>query len=370
MSTKYVAVLVILVIGIYIIPAYAAQLDVVIPKNSENINPAFQITRVITIQYEENSQLAELIGDMQHKIVFDINSENATTLTDKINSSIKEKSLAKVTETNGKYSAIIIPQKDSVTIEYKITLHPTIQDHFIVDHADMLDSNWRGFQILEEIPIKTEYGSYDINSPKSALAVAIPKALAHISESDAVKILDLRLIDLSGISELPLSKWESMFDPTAKMSETVEYGFTGSVVTNYSMGICTIYLKICQEKDYQEDFIVDNKEYHIKSIESQDDATIVIDGYVEESHLGDKEVFIVSDKAPPGVKAYEDLVYALYAIAGIGIITAVGFFVWSSKKSKTTSTEQTGIDPKDLYAVSIDSSAGSYQTNRSTAYLK
>ena len=370
MSIKYVAVLIMLVIGSSILPTYAAQLDVVIPKNSEEINPTFQITRVITIQYEETSKLAELIGDKQHKVNFDINSENSAILTEKINSSIREESFAKVTETRGTYSAIIIPQKNSVTIEYKITIHPTIQDHFIGGNVNTLDSGWRGFEILENVPIKTEYGVYDINSPKSALAVTLPKALKYISSTDTSEILNLRMIDLSGISELPLSKWEAMFDPTAKMSETVAYGFVGTVVTNYSMGICTVYLGICQDKDYQETFVVNDETYHIRSIESQDDATIVIDGYVEENRFEDKEIFTISDKAPPKGNENDTQVSALYTVAGVGVVIAAGFFVWSDKKSKTTSTEQTGIDPKDLCAVSIDNSAGGYKTNRSTGYLK
>ena len=369
MSITYVVILIILVIGGSILPTYAAQLDVVIPKNSEEINPTFQITRIITIQYDEDSKLAELIGNMQHKVNIDINSGNSVLLTEKINSAIIEESFSNVTETRGTYSAIIIPQKNSVTIEYKITLHPTIQDHFIGGNVNTLDSEWRGFKILEDIPLKTEYGVYDINSPKSALAATLPKALEYISNADN-EILDLRLIDLSGISELPLSKWEAMFDPTAKMSETAKYGFVGTVVTNYSMGICTVYLGICQDKDYQETLVINDETYQIRSIESQDDATIIIDGYVEENRLGDKEVFTISNRAPSKGNENDTQVPALYAVAGVGVVIAAGFFVWSDKKSKNTSTEQTGIDPKDLCAISIDNSAGGYKTNRATAHLK
>ena len=54
MSTKYVAVLIVVLIGgTSSFSAHAAQLDVIIPRNSEYINPTFQITRIITIQYEE-----------------------------------------------------------------------------------------------------------------------------------------------------------------------------------------------------------------------------------------------------------------------------------------------------------------------------
>ena len=55
-------------------------------------------------------------------------------------------------------------------------------------------------------------------------------------------------------------------------------------------------------------------------------------------------------------------------MAGLGVVLTAAFFVWSDRKVKKTITEQTGIDPKDLRAVSIDD-AGSYQTNHGTAYL-
>ena len=43
---------------------------------------------------------------------------------------------------------------------------------------------------------------------------------------------------------------------------------------------------------------------------------------------------------------------------------------WSdNKKEKITSTEQTGIDPKNLEAMPIGDYAGSYKTNRGTAQL-
>ena len=372
MSTKYVAILMILLIGGSLLPAHAAQLDVVIPKNSKEINPTFQITRVITVEYEnEKNKLAELVGNTKHSVIFDITPDNSSVLIDKLNSDFEKKSFVRVAEINGKYSAIIIPQKNSFSIEYKITLHPTLQGHFIGESTETLDSNWRGFNISEKIPIETaEYGIYDINSPKSILAVTLPRALELVSQGEITEILDLHLINSSGISDLPLSKWESMFDPTAKMSETAEYGFTGNIITNYSMGICTVYLGVCQDKDYQKEFAVENERYHIRSIESQDDATIIIEGYVEEDQLGTNEVFAISDKAPSRGNENDTQVTAMYAISGMGVAIAAGFFVWSNKKTKSTATGQTGIDPKDLYAVAIGNSAGRYQTNRYTAELK
>ena len=162
-----VVVILVLVVTFTVIPAYAVQLDVVVPRNSEEIVPTFQFTRIVTMQFSADSKLAELVGDVQQRIKFDIDSENAGILVDKINTELYEKSFARVTDIDGVYSAIISPQKESVSIEYKMVLRPTIQGHFISDST--LDSQWRGFEIPGEIPIETEYGTYDINSPQSAL---------------------------------------------------------------------------------------------------------------------------------------------------------------------------------------------------------
>ena len=364
---KTIVVIALLVIVSGIVPAYAVQLDAVVPKYSEEIVPTFQFTRIVTMQFSQDSTLAELVGNTQQKIIFGIDSENAGILVDKINTELYEKSFSKITDIDGEYSAIISPQKESVSIEYKMVIRPTIQGHFISDST--LDSQWRGFEIHGEIPIETEYGTYDINSPQSALVV-LPGLSEYLSESPAMEVLDFKLVDTSGLSELPLSKWESMFDPTAKMSETAKFGFSGTVVTNYSMGICTVYLGLCQDKDITESFEIDGEQYTIRSVESQDDGTIVIEGYVQESSIKGVEMFLVTEQAPGRGDENDTQVPILYAVSGMGIIVAAGFFVWSDKKSKKTSTEQTGIDPKDLYATAIGSSAGSYQTNRGMSHLR
>jgi len=366
MNEKYFGIVVMLVLVSFVVPAHAVQLDAVIPKGSEEFSPVFTFTRIVSIQYSEDSRLAELFGDTQQKISFDIDGENASILIEKINSQLKEKSFVTVSDVSGEYSVTITPHEKSASIEYKITLKPTMKGHFISE--SVLDAQWRGFEILEEIPIETEFGTYDINSPISAF-IELPEIVKYLSDSDAMQVLDMKLVDATGLTDLPLSKWESMFDPTAKMSETIEYGFSGAVVTNYSMGICTVYLGVCQDRDYTVPFEIDGEEYTIRSIESQDDGTIIIEGYVQESS-GRKESFLVTENAPGKEDVGDPQVPTMYAVSGIGVVIAAGFFVWSDKKSKKTSTEQTGIDPKDLCAVSTGSSAGSYQTNRGISHLR
>ena len=162
----------------------------------------------------------------------------------------------------------------------------------------------------------------------------MPKVMEFLLDSEAMNILEMPLIDASGISELPLSKWESMFDPTALMSEIDRYGFSGTVITNYSMGICTIFRGICQDKIFQEDFTINGEQYHIQSIESQDDATITIEGYAKVGNLGELEIFTIQDNATIQPGEDNTQVLEMYAMAGIGVLVAIGFFVWSNKKVK------------------------------------
>lgn len=365
MNKKYATISLMLVLVSFVVPAHAVQLDVAIPKGSEEFSPVYTFTRIISIQYSEDSRLAELFGDVQQKILFDLDSENAAVLIEKINSQLAEKSFVIVDDVSGEYSATITPQVKSVSIEYKITIQPTMKGHFISDNV--LDAQWRGFEILDKVPIETEYGIIDINSPMAAVS-QIPELKQYLSDSEAMQVLELSILDASGL-ELSLSSWESMFDPTGKMSEAEEYGFSGTVITNYSMGICTVYRGVCQDRDISVSFERDGEEYSIRSIESQDDGTIVIDGYVQESS-GRTESFLVTDDRPENRPPEEGQIPILYTASGAGIAIAAGFFVWSDKKSKKTSTEQTGIDPSDLSSVAIGSSAGSYQTNRGTAELR
>ncbi len=365
MNEKYFLIVVMVMLVSFVVPVHAVQLDAAIPKGSEEFLPVYTFTRIVSIQYSEDSKLAELFGSSQQKISFDIDGENALVLIEKINAQLKEKSFVTVSDMSGEYSVTITPYEKSASIEYKIIVKPSMRGHFISE--SVLDAQWRGFEVSDEIPIETEFGIHDINSPISAFTES-PEIIEYLSNSDAMNVLDMKLIDATGLADLPLSQWESMFDPTSEMSETIDFEFSGTIVTNYSMGICTIYRGVCQDRDVTVPFEIDGEVYSIRSIESQDDGTIIIEGYVQQSS-GRIESFLVTENAP-GIDDGDPQVPTMYAVSGIGVAIAASFFVWSDKKSKKTSTEQTGIDPKDLCAVSTSSSAGSYQTNRGTSELR
>ena len=68
MNEKYFGIILMMVLVSFVVPAHAVQLDAVIPKGSEEFSPVFTFTRIVSIQYSEDSKLAELFGDVQKKI--------------------------------------------------------------------------------------------------------------------------------------------------------------------------------------------------------------------------------------------------------------------------------------------------------------
>ena len=277
-----------------------------------------------------------------------------------------------VTDAKINYQAILSGNENSAVIEYKIELNPTITNHVIQRQSEKstVDANWRGIKLDQPIVIDTEYGSFDINNPKSALDVLLPDVMAKIKDKN-IKILELPILDASGILNLPLYKWQSLFDNTAIIPGSVEYKFSGKyVITHYTMGECSVEVGACNDRKWSQDFETDKK-YSIKIIESQDDASIAIEGYADSSTFGGIEVFETSLKNtvndvpetgfPGGV---------MYGMAGMAVIGGIVMFVVSNRKLKQDKNQgQTGIDPAHLRSYETSDSAGGYKTNRGESYL-
>ncbi|MCE9653436.1 MAG: hypothetical protein K8Q89_10360 [Nitrosarchaeum sp.] len=368
--------LVLLLVVFSIVPyAHAAQLDAKIPTVGDTINPSFQFLRVIYIEYPNGGEIAKLLQGKTQTVSFSANSKTPgmSALIDKINQNLKSvPSDAFVTDAKINYQAILSGNENSAVIEYKIELVPTITNHVIQREfqKSVIDANWRGIKLVQPIMIDTKYGPFDINNPKAALDVMLPDVMEKIKDKD-IKILELPILDASGILNLPLYKWQSLFDNTAIIPGAVEYKFSGKyVITHYTMGECSVEVGACNDRRWNQDFETDKK-YSIKIVESQDDASIAIEGYADSSNLGGVDVFETSLKSsvntapktgfPGGV---------LYGMAGMAVIGGIVMFVVSSRKLKHDKDQgQTGIDPSHLRSYETSESAGGYKTNRGESYV-
>jgi len=355
--------------------ASAVQLDTTILSEEDTIDPLFQFLRVIYIEYPNNGEISELLRGEKQIISLEIDSD--TTNMDKIliqlNQNLKTiSSNSIVTDVKINYRAMLQGNENNAVIEYKIQLIPTITNHILAKSFEKstVDANWSGLSIDESVILQTTYGLFDINNPKTALDVMIPSVSKKLGD---VSILEIPLIDSSGILDLPLHKWHSLFDNTAIIPGVVEYKYSGkNVITHYSMGECTLINGFYNDREWVQEINLD-KNYTVRIIESRDDATVSIEGYVDTTSINGNEVFLTSLKSLVTQKPATDEfpVTIMYGMAGMAAIGAVVMFVMSDRKLKKDKNEgQTGIHPAHLVSYETSSSAGSYKTNRGESYLE
>ena len=355
---------------------WAAQLDAKLLVEEDNISPSFSFLRIIYIEYPEDGEIAQLLRGENQNITFSADSETPgmSDLINQINDNLESlSSTVFVTDAIVNYQAILSGNQNSAVIELKIQLIPTIINPVIKEKGDSrtIDANWRGITLDSPIIFETSYGTFDINNPKNALDLMAPSVMEKFENSN-VEILELPMIDSSGILELPLYKWHSLFDNTAIMQDAKSYNYTGKyVLTHYSMGECNIFEGFCEDREWIQELDLDKK-YRIVMIESRDDASITIEGYSEPSSLGSIETFEARLLQPvnedPGPSAFPESI--MYGMAGMAAIGGIAMFFFSSRKLKQDQNQgQTGIDPAYLTVYDISNSAGGYKTNRGESYL-
>ena len=369
---KYMMLLALLGLG-FVPFASAAQLEAEILYGEDEFEPEFSFLRVITIEYPQGSVIAGLLQDKRESISFevDIDDVGVEDIISKLNQSLKSiGSNVTVTDLIIQYRAGLQGNESRANIEYKIQMIPTITEHSMVDSSqNTVDASWRGIALNGPLYLETKYGMFDINSSLSVLDVLAPA----VSQSfDSVEILQIPLVDASRILEFPLHKWHSLFDNTAIIASAAEYKFAGkNVLTHYSMGECSLETGLCNDRKWEETVFLDVP-YVLKVVESRDDASIVLEGYAESTHVDGIEVIRTSLESPLSQKPDTDEFPAMvmYGMAGVAAVGGAAVFVFSNQKLKRDQDlEQTGIDPSNLISYETSMSAGGYKTNRGESYL-
>jgi len=370
---RHLLLAVILVLGL--VPyASAAQLDAKILSGEDSIEPSFQFLRVIYIEYPNGGEISESLRGKRQMVSFvaDSKTPGIDQLVIHLNQSLKSiPSNAVVTDAQINYQAILQGNENYAVVEYNVQLIPTITNHVLAKgfEKSTIDANWRGISLDEPVVFQTVYGSFDVNNPKFALDTMIPNVSEKLKD---IVILELPLIDASGILDLPLDKWHSLFDNTAIIPAAKEYKYVGeNIITHYSMGECSIFVGICDDREWIQEIDLDEK-YTIRIVESRDDATISLEGYVDSSHLDGIEVFETDLKSlvtqKPATNEFPATI--MYGMAGMAAIGALVMFVISDRKLKKDKNEgQTGVDPARLRSYETSNSAGGYKTNRGESLL-
>lgn len=348
LSASMILVLIISMIS----PVWAAQLDAKVGTKAEFAQPTFKFLRTVFIEYPEGGEIADLLKGKDVVINFEADSQTPgiSDLITKINDNLLQEldSTARVTDLDLIYRAHLVGREDSAAIDYKITLVPTITNYVLREGtnstAAIVDSHWRAISVKTPIVINnSEYGEINVNTSAGFLDKVAPQVYAKLAKTESEKILNIPLVDASGILMLPLSKWHHLFDATATIADSKRFGYEGEkvVITSFTMGECSLREGCKRETRYEAELNLDKK-YVVRSVEAPDSANIQIDGYVSATTIDNAEYFGSSSEIPKesGDTSTGDFpVTIMYGMAGAAAVVAILILFWSDKKLKKKTSQ-------------------------------
>ena len=360
----------------------SSQLEVTIDPNSDTAIAKMTYQRSINIDYSDGGNLAEMMYGKNNQITFSADSSNPSvqSLISKLNSYMASQgSIAQVTDLTVEYKSLMTGRTSSMSVDYTIILHPTINNFVIKagsgNNPTLLDTDWRGFGVVGPIVISTPtYGDVEINMPISTFERFTPALALSLKASDAGELLSTRLMDGDEIRAQPIGNWHFLFDPTGINADASKYGFqTGSVISSFTMGESSLREGLIREQVHESTFNSD-KIYRVTTYESSGNASIDIIGFANRDTLGNSEIFGVTPNAPEGyatTSAGEFPAFILYGMAGMAGVGAIAmmFMSWRKLSKEKGHYQQTGIDPTQLTGVQTSASSRGYQSNRGEAQV-
>jgi len=357
----------------------SAQLEATLEDATGNALAKMTYQRTIWIDYSDGGNLENILSGKNVTVIFSVDSSamGMKELIQKINSSIASNdSDAYVSDMSLDYVALMTGRDDKMSIDYKIILHPIIENFVIRDYTvaspALLDVDWRGFGASGPVEIHTpDHGIIEINLPISLFDKYTPEIAMQLKSSDAGELLTKSIMNADGIRDQPIGNWHFLFDPTGIGVDAAQYGFqTGSVISKYTMGESSLREGIQTERTNEAMFTID-KAYSIKTFEASDNASLDVVGFATR----DSGFFGVTPTAPEGyatTSSEEFPAMVLYGMAGMAALGGVAFMLMSMRKLKKEKghMHQTGIDPSQLTGVQTSASSGGYQTIRGEAQVK
>lgn len=330
----------VMILTLSFVPVYAVDLNAELSSKGVPEKPAFRFVETAFVDYHNGGKLQDLLNHKNMTISFQADSSNPSiqAMISRINTNLVQdhKGQTRITDMAVEYRASIVGNDNSATIDYSLTLIPTIDNYVVTKNSDgstVIDAGWISLYLHGPVVIKTaEYGDVEINQPVSFLHKAVPDL--EIVDPKVQQVLGYDLIDSSSIVQQPVSNWQHMFDPSYIITETSGWGYNGSKIpiTTYAIGESSIGVSQ-NSMIHTVDFTLD-KIYQIQTIQHASSATIQIDGHANLQIIGDEITFTTTPSVDNPSPASGLSVQTIYAMAGFGAVLAVGIFIWSNKKMK------------------------------------
>jgi hypothetical protein len=358
-------------------PAWAAQLDATINPNDE-LSP-FKMTyqKTVFIEYPNGGNLSDELQGKEWRVSGTADSTNpgVQSLIGELNRGIvNDGSQAQIADLNVSYDFHLQARDTNTSIDYNVVLEGVLSDYVITQDSQgtLVDLGWRGLSTDNEIVID----DVEINIPINILRDQEPEVYAYFVGTEAEDVLGRHLIDADFILKQPLTNWHFLFDPTGINVDAGTYGLdddiAGFVLSKWTMGERSIREGIQPERFFEAE-VVSDQTYAVRSIQSDDQATLTAVGFGALDMLDGIEIIGLTPTPPEGfmtTSTGDFPVLIIYGMAGIAAVAGIAFFFISSRSLKNTSQGQQGIDPTRLVGYETSDSSGGYKTNRGEAQLK
>ena len=358
-------------------PVWAAQLDARINPNTET--SPFKITYLKTV-FIEYPNVGGLFDELQGKEwtvdgSADSSNPGVQSLIAELNRGIaNDGSQAQISDLNVSYDFHLKARDINTSIDYRVILEGTLSDYVITDDGvrTLVDMGWRALSTDKEIMID----GVEINIPINILRDNEPEVYTYFAGTEAESVLGKHLINADFILEQPLTNWHFLFDPTGINVDAGTFGLddeiAGFVISSWTMGESSIREGRQVERIFEAEIMADQL-YVVRSVQSTDTANLSTVGFGALDSLDGIEIVGVTPTPPEDymtTSTGDFPVMIIYGMAGIAAIAGIAFFFISSRSLKTTSSEQSGIDPSRLQGYETSDSSGGYKTNRGEAQLK
>ena len=267
----------------------SVDLNAYMAINGHPVAPVFKFSKTIYIDYPSGSVLQKELNGKNVTIEFTDDSDHNPSIgsfVQQLNTDITDerRSSSKVTNLTMHYEAIIHGNDKQASIDYIVTLKPTLDSYVInseIDKTTVLDASWIGFSIKAPVVITTEsIGALDINSLLGIIENQLPVVYDELNGTPAENALNTSLLDANPLVAYPIDSWNTLYDPSYTLDDVAGSGYVGQkiAVTGFAYGQHDLMQSTLQPKSTTIDFATDSK-YRLTIIDKTSTGTIDVEGH-------------------------------------------------------------------------------------------